>query len=203
MKEYYTYAYLREDKTPYYIGKGKKNRAFDRKKHTTFVPSKNRILILKQNLTEEEAFRHEIYMIDVFGRKDLGNGILHNLTDGGEGGSGYSHTEENKEYIKQIQLKRWNEEEKNKITGKNNPFYGKTHSEENKIKIGIKSKERNQGFNNPRSKNWEIVFDNGKTVIINCMSIWCKNNGYNYSSIINVYRKLSKNHRGIVLVNQL
>ena len=96
MKEYYTYAYLREDKTPYYIGKGKKNRAFDRKKHTTFVPSKNRILILKQNLTEEEAFRHEIYMIAVFGRKDLGTGILHNLTDGGEGGSGYSHTEENK-----------------------------------------------------------------------------------------------------------
>ena len=52
-------------------------------------------------------------------------------------------------------------------------------------------------------ENGTVVFDNGKTVIINCMSIWCKNNGYNYSSIINVYRKLSKNHRGIVLVNQL
>ena len=200
---YYTYAYLREDKTPYYIGKGKENRIYSKQKNIKPPKDKSRVIYLKQNLTEEEAFKHEIYMIDVFGRIDLGTGILHNLTDGGEGGSGYSHTEENKEYIKQIQLKRWNEEEKNKITGKNNPFYGKTHSEENKIKIGIKSKERNQGFNNPRSKNWEIVFDNGKTVIINCMSIWCKNNGYNYSSIINVYRKLSKNHRGIVLVNQL
>ena len=201
--EYYTYAYLREDGTPYYIGKGKCDRIYSKNRKNKPPKDKSRIIYLKQNLTEAEAFKHEIYMIAVFGRKDLGTGILHNLTDGGEGGSGYSHTEENKEYIKQIQLKRWNEEEKNKIIGKNNPFYGKTHSEENKIKIGIKSKERNQGFNNPRSKNWEIVFDNGKTVIINCMSIWCKNNGYNYSSIINVYRKLSKNHRGIVLVNQL
>ena len=51
--EYYTYAYLREDGTPYYISKGKNRRAFDRKKHTVFVPSRDRIIFLKQNLTEE------------------------------------------------------------------------------------------------------------------------------------------------------
>jgi hypothetical protein len=39
---------------------------------------KSRIIFLKQNITEEEAFKHENYMIAVFGRKDLGTGILHN-----------------------------------------------------------------------------------------------------------------------------
>jgi hypothetical protein len=90
---FYTYAYLRKDGRPYYIGKGKGNRAYE-KKHSAYVPSKDRILILKENLTEEEAFKHEIYMIAVFGRKDLETGILYNLTDGGEGPSGYVYNEE-------------------------------------------------------------------------------------------------------------
>ena len=85
MKEYYTYAYLREDRTPYYIGKGSGNRAYKRTKKC-IKPSKDksRIIFLKQNLTEEEAFKHEKYMIAVFGRIDLGTGILHNKTDGGD-----------------------------------------------------------------------------------------------------------------------
>ena len=92
---FYTYAYLREDKTPYYIGKGEGNRAYVKHQKGISVPKdKSRIIFLKQNLTEEEAFRHEIYMIAVFGRKDLGTGILRNLTDGGEGSSGAIRTDE-------------------------------------------------------------------------------------------------------------
>jgi hypothetical protein len=92
MNNFYTYAYLREDGTPYYIGKGRGRRAF--LKHSGFYPpSKNRILFLKKNLAEEEAFRHEIYMISIFGRKDLETGILHNKTNGGDGCSGKIMTE--------------------------------------------------------------------------------------------------------------
>ena len=86
---FYTYAYLREDKTPYYIGKGQRDRIYSKKGRPCNKPkNKSRIIFLKQNLTEEEAFKHEIYMIAVFGRKDLGTGILHNKTNGGDGTSG-------------------------------------------------------------------------------------------------------------------
>jgi hypothetical protein len=80
---YYTYAYLREDGTPYYIGRGKKGRAFAT--HKMGRPPKDRILFLKRDLTFTESINHERYMIFVLGRKDLGTGILRNLTDGGEG----------------------------------------------------------------------------------------------------------------------
>ena len=86
MNEFYTYAYLREDGTPYYIGKGKGDRVFSRHHRGCPTPKdKSRIIFLKTDLTEEEALKHEVYMIAVLGRKDKGTGILRNLTDGGEG----------------------------------------------------------------------------------------------------------------------
>lgn len=105
---FYTYAYLRENKTPYYIGKGKGNRAWSNNHKPITKPSHNRILLLKTNLTEEEAFEHEKYMIYIFGRKDKGTGILRNKSDGGEksraGGignfrEGTTHSEETKKLI--------------------------------------------------------------------------------------------------------
>jgi hypothetical protein len=132
---FYTYAYLREDKTPYYIGKGKGDRVYKKSKNDIKPPrDKSRIILLKQNLSEEDAFNHEKYMIAIFGRKDLGTGILHNRTDGGDGSSGVLQTEETK-------LKRSNalkgrprpEEVKNKIGEKNK---GRTQSQEARNKIG-------------------------------------------------------------------
>ena len=85
---FYTYSYLRKsDGTPYYVGKGRGKRVYDSSHNVKVPDDKDRIIFLKQNLTEEEAFNHEKYMIAVLGRKDLGTGILRNMSDGGEGHS--------------------------------------------------------------------------------------------------------------------
>jgi hypothetical protein len=108
---FYTYAYLREDRTPYYIGKGKGNRAFIKSRKGVKPPKDiTRIIFLKQNITEEEAFKHEKYMIAVLGRKDLGTGILRNLTDGGQGSSGAIRSEEwKRNIIKADEIRRKNQ----------------------------------------------------------------------------------------------
>lgn len=101
---YYVYAYLREDGTPYYIGKGKNWRAYEAN-HNVLVPSKDRIVILLNNLTEEQAFANEKDYIAFYGRKNNNTGILRNLTDGGDGMSGYIHTEKTKQLLREIRSK--------------------------------------------------------------------------------------------------
>ena len=136
---YYTYAYLREDGTPYYIGKGSGKRVYS-KIRSVSIPPKDRILILKKDLTEDGAFQHERYMIAVFGRKDLGTGILHNKTDGGEGVSGHIYTEEQKQKITQSKLgKNFG------MVGENHHMYGKTHTPEARKKMS----EKVSGENHP------------------------------------------------------
>lgn len=110
--QYYTYAYLREDGTPYYIGKGKGKRAYKKGRDEVKPPrDKSRIIILKRNLTEEVAFKHEIYMIAVFGRKDLGTGILRNKTDGGDGASGMICPPQVREAVRKSNVERMKDKE--------------------------------------------------------------------------------------------
>ncbi|MDE1767261.1 MAG: hypothetical protein KGI27_13470 [Thaumarchaeota archaeon] len=98
MNNFYVYAYTRKDGTPYYIGKGKDDRAYDGSSHNIKPPTnKSQIVFLNQNLPEDKAFEAERLYIAMFGRKDLGTGILRNLTNGGEGPSGHRHSVETRE----------------------------------------------------------------------------------------------------------
>jgi hypothetical protein len=86
---FYTYAYLREDGTPYYIGKGCRSKngidRIDAKCHPGIsLPPPERRVKLHINLTNDEACQKEIELITKWGRKDLGTGILYNRTNGGD-----------------------------------------------------------------------------------------------------------------------
>jgi hypothetical protein len=86
MHIYYVYQYIRKDGTPYYIGKGSGRRAYVSQRTIPRPTNINRIQIVAQHLSEPEAFLLESKLIAIYGRVDLGNGILHNKTDGGDGG---------------------------------------------------------------------------------------------------------------------
>ena len=84
MNKFYVYAYLREDRyTPYYIGKGCGKRCYYKYGKNCKPPKdKSRIVILKNNLLEEDAFELEEMLINFWGRKCDG-GILLNISPGG------------------------------------------------------------------------------------------------------------------------
>jgi hypothetical protein len=194
--KYYTYAYLREDRTPYYVGKGINGRVYGPHGRISVPKDKNRILLLKQNLTEEEAFKHEIYMIAVLGRKDRQTGILRNLTDGGEGPSGAIRSEEYKRKMSErLSGKPRSEETKKRIShgnkgkqcGPNNPSYGKSLTVEQKRNLS----EKNSGKNHPQAKTYILTDPHGTEYIVNgTLEVFCKEKGIKYKCMnAAAYRK--------------
>lgn len=115
---YYTYAYLREDRTPYYIGKGTKNRAYvahKRGNNIDFKPkNKNQILILKKFNNEKDAYLHEEYLIFLYGLK-INGGLLINMTNGGDGGGHLKYSLEEREKAYRKKQREWRENNKEKV----------------------------------------------------------------------------------------
>jgi hypothetical protein len=87
MDTFYTYMWLRYDGTPYYIGKSKGTYRAYGCKHTVPMPKNPDNILLQEWPCEADALEAERFFISYYGRKDIGTGILRNLTDGGEGHS--------------------------------------------------------------------------------------------------------------------
>lgn len=99
--KYYAYVHFKPDGTPFYIGKGSKNRAYDlirnRNLHYLNIVAKhgaeNILVEIYSCESEEEAFLKEIDLIKSM--RQLGFNVS-NKTNGGEGPSGMIHTAESR-----------------------------------------------------------------------------------------------------------
>lgn len=149
--DFYLYFLRRPDKVdpldpskgqPFYVGKGSNGRAGNHRIEANFLKHKpgrksHKINIIhklwRQGLdfqeeiiindhSEEDAIALEIAAIEQYGRIDKKTGCLANLTDGGDGVSGFVHSSESKEKI-------------SKASRGNKSFSGKTHAPESKEKI--------------------------------------------------------------------
>ena len=137
------YKHIRKDTgEPFYIGIGKtEKRAHSKwgrnifwKRITNFTEYS--IEIIHSNVSWQEACELETYYIKLYGRKDLGLGILCNLTDGGEGHPNPTIETRNKNSKNQMG-------EKNHMWGKRGvetSMYGKKHTDEAKLKMSEKRK---------------------------------------------------------------
>lgn len=105
---------------------------------------KSYILIFRNNLLEQEALSLEKDLINKIGRFGLKKGPLTNLTNGGDGLSNPSD-EVKKKISDTLTGRKVSEKTKQKIAkalkgkmaGKNNPFFGKHHSEKTKQRLSI------------------------------------------------------------------
>lgn len=113
------YVYLHRKKTDssiFYVGKGQGNRAWDTGKgrrnnpHWQHIVNKHGVdvEIAQDGLSESDAFLLEMWLIAKFRHEGL---VLTNLTDGGDGTTGFIHNEDNLAKMSAVQ------------SGKNNPRY--------------------------------------------------------------------------------
>lgn len=89
-------------------------------------PSRYDYFILAEgNFSDNELSKLEQRAIDIFKtfRYDYPERSVFNFTRGGDGNSGYKHTQE------------WKDKMSERMSGENNPFYGEEHSEETKKKM--------------------------------------------------------------------
>ena len=171
---FYVYKLLRPSGIPFYVGKGLSGqgteRLFQHEKQDKRNPLKLNIIkkikkngynvgykICKLFDEEKDAFALEVKLIAKYGRRDNGTGILANMTDGGDGSSGYVCTDEMREVQRQNGKKffenhperRKHMSLKTKEWAKNNPIEEAARrqkaketlaTDENKEKVSIRMK---------------------------------------------------------------
>lgn len=205
--------------------------------------------VVEYEMTEDEAFQLERELIKRIGRIENG-GPLTNLSDGGEGQSGFKFSDESKlkmsnsrkgkilgpmsdvtkknisdskkgipstrkgkkENISDEMRKKLSDLAKEKV-GEKNPMFNKKHSELSK-ELMSKNRVRKFGKDNPNfgreykeeektTDIWELTHIDGRVIIINNLSKFCRDNGLNATCMRDIFYGRMKNHKGWIKVTKL
>ena len=154
-KQFYVYVHMKgTDDSVFYVGKGSKYRLTSKNGRNEYwhrIVNKHGLVaeIVKDQMTFEEANAYEIYLIAKLREEGC---ILCNMTDGGEGRTGYVVKENTKQAIsKATKGKKRSEETKAKMKGNKNAF-GAKRSAETKAKMSASKKGTNNLIGRPVSE---------------------------------------------------
>jgi len=212
----YVYRHIRKDKNQvFYIGIGNtpglhraKSKSSRNKIWNNIVKNTDYdIEILFEDIDWDFAVKKEIELISMYGKIIDNTGTLCNITNGGEGCSGFNHSDEFKNKLKEERVgfknpmygmkgdkspnfgvkrseetkKKIRESHKGKFNNDKNPFYGKKHSEESKIKMSeYHNKNSKKGVDNKMSVKI-INSKNGK--IYNCIREAAEDFSFTYNKV--------------------
>lgn len=217
MNCFYVYAYCHPiTEQPFYIGKGYADRAMFHSKYATSNYFKNKhfkhtilkirrelnceplIKLLQDNMLEADALQLEVELIAKYGRKLFEpNGILCNLTLGGDGISGYRHTEETKRKMRENKIMTPELREKYRIASTGRVTSEETkaklraykHTSERNLKVslaltGIKrSDDFKEKIRNRTSAKWLVTFPDGHQELITNRKAFCAAQGIPVSTL--------------------
>lgn len=186
-EDFYVYIHVRAtDGKPFYVGKGCGKRYkghFDRNPMWKRTAKKYgvKVVIYRDKLQEWAAFEVEQELIALYGRRNTGHGYLCNLTDGGEGQSGYIPSDEsNMKRSAKLKGRVFSESHKQKIAESNK---ARILSDETKKKISDSRVGRFCGENHPlfgKKKSRESI---EKTASANRLMVQCIDTEDIFSSI--------------------
>ncbi len=154
--QYYIYRHIRPDKNEvFYIGKGRNVKTSHSERHLEIngrnkwwkhIVAKNNGVFISEIIyccdTESEINGKEIEFIKLYGRMDLQQGTLCNLTDGSDGSTGIKVSDTTKQKLR------------DRFSGANHPNYGKKLSEQTCIKKSESMKYSDKSLKGKKLPEW-------------------------------------------------
>lgn len=154
-----------------------------------------KVVVLCECATKEELDKMEEHYINYYNTTDDKFG--YNILPGGHGTyGGWKQTQEVKNKLSK------------RMSGKNNPFYGKSHTQETKDKISKNRKDKCLGKDNPMygkthspevkhkmKKCYLVLFPDGHEEIIHGMKEFCENHNLSRFHMCSVARGKRNHHK--------